>query len=96
MFGVMFGLMFGLTFGVTFGRLLDWFLLGLPARLMGKMVGAGRMTWLPLPGVQRELEVHLGQDWIGGIRDINHLLAYTMQFIPAVQAVNAAFAGSPV
>ena len=45
------------------------------------------MTWLPLPGVQSELEAAPGPGLDRGIGDVNQVLAYTLQFIPAVRAV---------
>jgi hypothetical protein len=110
-FGITIGMVLGRAFGLAFSvasciaacfaagvaasRLLDWILLGLPARLVGKLGWAGRMVWLPLPGVQRELEARLAQDWTAGSQGVNDVLAYTLQFIPAVRAVNAALVASP-
>ena len=92
--GAVIGVVFGVSMGVAVGRLLDWLLLGLPTRLVGKIGGVSRMIWLPLPGVQRDLEARFDQDWLGGIQDVIHVFAYSLQFIPAVKAINAALATS--
>lgn len=47
---------------------------------------------LPLPGVQERLEAWLTRDWVSGLHNANQLLAYTMQFIPVVRAVNGMLA----
>jgi len=42
------------------------------------------------PGLQNLLEEWLDRDWTAGIQNANQLLAYTLQFIPVVKAINAA------
>jgi len=50
---------------------------------------------LPFPGVQQQLEVWLARDWAAGLHNVDQLLAYTLQFIPVVRAVNAALGRLP-
>lgn len=45
-------------------------------------------TVLPLPGLSHRLKSWLRCDWSEGVHNINELLAYSMQIIPAVQALN--------
>ncbi len=45
-------------------------------------------TALPLPGLSRHLKSWLRCEWSEGVRNTNELLAYSMQFIPVVQALN--------
>ena len=101
--GVMFGWVFSGAFGAVFGvamaqpRLLDYLVLALPsgwAWSRGKKL-ISHTTWLPLPGVQKRLEAWLAEDWAAGLASVNELLAYTLQFIPAVRAVNAVLACLP-
>lgn len=53
------------------------------------------MAWFPLPGLQERLEGWLDLDWAAGLRNVNQVLAYSLQFVPAVGAVNAALARLP-
>ena len=52
-------------------------------------------TALPLPGLRRRLKYWLRCDWTAGVHNLNELLAYSMQFIPAVQALNDSLAEQP-
>jgi len=82
---------------VAVGRLLDWLLLFPFFLLSGGhwQYLWNRMIWLPLPSVQSRLEDYLEQDWSTGVYNLNQVLAYTLQFIPAVAAANAVLARSP-
>ncbi len=52
-------------------------------------------TPLPLPGLKRNLKYWLRCDWSNGTHNINELLSYSMQFIPAIQALNESLAEHP-
>ena len=54
-----------------------------------------RVTPLPLPYLAKRLENWLQQDWEIGLDNTNQLLAYTLQFVPVVQAVNKVLAITP-
>ncbi|MBN4007030.1 ATP-binding protein [Nostoc sp. LPT] len=51
-----------------------------------------RITPLPLPNLVWRLQNWLQNDWETGLHNTNELLAYTLQFIPVVQAVNRVLA----
>jgi hypothetical protein len=78
-------------------RLENW-LLGLPFNLRYLKNGSfllPRITIIPLPYLDSRLKNWLLQDWENGIHNVNQLLAYTMQFIPVIQAVNKALEIKP-
>jgi hypothetical protein len=99
--GVAGGVASGVAGGVMLYRLLDYAILALPSAWVWSQGEAwriwhtSRVTFLPLPGVQRQLEDWLAQDWAAGLDNVNELLAYTMQFIPVVRAVNAVLSQLP-
>ena len=47
----------------------------------------GRIVFLPLPGIQKQLEYQLDTNWETGVKNANQLLEYSHQFIPAVKAI---------
>ncbi|MDZ8065639.1 MAG: ATP-binding protein [Nostoc sp. DedQUE08] len=55
-----------------------------------------RITPLPLPNLVWRLQNWLQNDLETGLHNINELLAYTLQFIPVVQAVNRVLAKIPL
>jgi hypothetical protein len=108
-FGVVFGVAGGVAFGVAFGvavgvavlRLPDYLLLALPTwliwsrRTLLQRPWLPRMTVIPIPGLRARLERWLMRDWSAGVHNVNQILAYSLQFIPAVAAVNWALARLP-
>jgi hypothetical protein len=52
-------------------------------------------TILPLPNLRHRLKDWLRCDWSTGVHNINELLAYSMQLIPVVQALNESLAEHP-
>ncbi|MCP4214240.1 MAG: AAA family ATPase [bacterium] len=68
-------------------------------RTMGRGVhqrpNASRVVFLPVPGLQKQMEKWLAVDWDTGLYNINQLLSYTMQFIPLVKAVNKNLSHTP-
>ncbi|QSJ15418.1 ATP-binding protein [Nostoc sp. UHCC 0702] len=54
-----------------------------------------RITFLPLPNLAFNLQNWLQQDWEIGLHNTNQLLAYTLQFIPVVQAVTKVLDNTP-
>ena len=91
-YGVMFGVAHGMMFWVAISHLPSYILTSLAtawARLQGEESIPHPTTPLPLPGVRQRLEAWLEADWEAGVHNVNQVLAYTMQFIPAVGAVNA-------
>ena len=99
--GVAFGVAFGVAYGVGRARLPDYVVLALPSGWAWSQEEergiwrASHVVFLPLPRVQKQLENWLAQNWAAGVHNINQLLAYTLQFVPAVGAVNAALAHLP-
>ncbi|MBR8840055.1 MAG: ATP-binding protein [Stigonema ocellatum SAG 48.90 = DSM 106950] len=95
--GVAFGVAFGVVFGVASLRPESW-LMGLPLNLKSLSNGnwlLSRVTLLPLPRLAWRLQNWLLQDWETGLQIVNQLLAYTLQFVPVVQAVNRVLAITP-
>ncbi|MBY5310423.1 AAA family ATPase [Aphanizomenon flos-aquae CCAP 1446/1C] len=99
---VAFGMVRGVAFGVAFGVAVavaggvatlhpEHWLFGLPFYLYYLRNGSfllPKITILPLPNLDSRLKKWLLHDWDNGIHNVNQLLAYTMQFIPVVKAVN--------
>lgn len=78
-------------------RLENW-LLGLPAVWLNsqrEIRHISHVTLLPIPFLSARIAHWLRQDWQMGLDNINHLLAYTLQFIPVIQAVNKVLAETP-
>ena len=76
-------------------RVLDW-LVSVPWACWWGPRYAGKLVWIPIPGVRRRLEQWLHQDWDIGVHNVNQVLRYTLQAAPAVTAVNTALSRSPV
>jgi len=99
--GASFGLLFILTFFITLYRFLDYTLLLLPGQFICDLSKkkyhwqASRIVLIPLPGLKKQLQKWLEIDWTAGLYNANQLLAYTLQFIPVVKAIDAALARSP-
>ncbi|NMF67511.1 ATP-binding protein, partial [Brasilonema octagenarum UFV-OR1] len=53
------------------------------------------VTPLPLYSLSSRLKIWLRQDWETGLHNANQLLAYTLQFIPVIEAVNQVLAEIP-
>jgi hypothetical protein len=95
--GVAGGVALGLAGGVLILRPENW-LIGLPLNLRSLQNGSWlfpRITPLPLPYLVFRLQNWLQQDWETSLHNTNQLLAYTLQFIPVVQAVNRVLATTP-
>lgn len=89
--------MFGLVISVAILRPESW-LIGLPLNLRSLQNGnwlLPRITPLPLSYLAFRLQNWLQQDWETSLHNINQLLAYTLQFIPVLQAVNWVLAKTP-
>ncbi|MBO3462798.1 AAA family ATPase, partial [Aetokthonos hydrillicola] len=92
-----FGVAFGVAVGVAILRPESW--------VMGSLLNLrflpssswlfSRVTLLRLPYFAKRLQNWLQQDWEAGVHNTNQLLAYTLQFIPVVQAVNRVLAITP-
>ena len=95
--GVAVGVAFGVAFGVALLRLPDYLVTLFPTAWRWSRRGGGlnHVTPLPFPNVQKRLEAWLEADWSAGVHDVNQVLAYTLQFIPAVRAVNRALERMP-
>jgi hypothetical protein len=66
-----------------------------PLQLGNKRFQVSRVTPVPLPFVSHRLANWLRRDWEAGLHNVNQVLAYTLQFIPAVKAVNKVLAETP-
>ncbi|MBE7380523.1 MAG: hypothetical protein F6J95_003810 [Leptolyngbya sp. SIO1E4] len=75
--------------GVAILRLDAW-VLGVIGLLLGqnRYLSYAALTPLTLPQTQKQLRHWLRQDWAAGIQNINQLLAYTYQFLPAIETLN--------
>jgi hypothetical protein len=92
----------GVAVGVAVGVANSFFVLRLDNWLMGLLFRGHfffqrlpRITVLSLPYLSSTIHRWLQQDWETGIYNINQLLAYSLQFIPAITAVNCALAEFP-
>ena len=95
--GAGFGMDYGVAGGVAILRPESW-LIGSPLNLRSLQNGSWlfpRITPLPLPYLAFRLQNWLQQDWETGLHNTNQLLAYTLQFIPVVHAVNQVLAKTP-
>ena len=80
----------GMAFGVAILRPESW-LIGLFFNIRYLQKGSLfflRITSIPLPYLSIQLTKWLQQNWETGLYNANQLLAYTLQFIPVVKAVN--------
>jgi AAA+ ATPase superfamily predicted ATPase len=99
--GVAFGMAFGMAFGVTSGvavvRPERWFLGTLKYLLIDRFSNRFDIsnTPIPIPLLSKQLNKWLRKDWEMGLHNVNQLLAYTLQFIPAIQSVNQVLARTP-
>jgi hypothetical protein len=91
----------GASFCLFFSRLTEYFPFALFAALhqyifkKRRVAQAGRVVFLPLPGVRKQLEKELESDWENGIHNANQVLGYTLQYIPVVKAVKNILDRSP-
>ena len=95
--GVAFVVAFVVAFGVAILRPESW-LIGLSFNIQYLQRGSLlflRVTSIPLPYVSVRLKKWLQQDWEAGLYNANQLLAYTLQFIPVVRAVNQVLTKTP-
>jgi hypothetical protein len=91
------GVTFGLAGGLAILRLENW-LIGSSLNLRSLQNGSWllpRITPLPLPYLAFRLQNWLQQDWETGLHNTNQLLAYTLQFMPVVAAVNRVLVKTP-
>jgi len=95
-FGVVFGVAFSVAFTIAITRLENWFVaLPFSRRLFQNHSWIlPRITLLPLISLSSRLQNWLWQDWETGLHNANQLLAYTLQFIPVVEAVNRVLAAT--
>ena len=95
--GVAYGMALGVAGGVTILRPEAW----LGGTILSVLdpgadrLNLGAATPLPLPHLHRHLSQWLRQDWETGLHNSNQLLAYSMQFIPVIQALNRELARLP-
>jgi len=104
-FGVVGGVSVGVAFGVAVGvavlRLPDYLLLALPTWFIWSRHTVSPRPWLPrvtvipIPGLRARLERWLMHDWSAGVHNVKQILAYSFQFVPAIEAVNRAMARLP-
>ncbi len=106
--GVVFGVAGSVVLGVLFFtlfilillRLFDYVFLGLPCMLYWCSKSSilrlpSRIIFLPLPGIQKQLERWLDLDWSLGLQNANQMLSFSLQFIPVVNAVNTTLEHTP-
>ena len=96
-YGVMEGVAFGIAYSVVILRPENW-LISSPFNVRNfhnSSLLIPHVTPLSVPYLSVRLQNWLQQDWEAGLYNINQLLAYTLQFIPAFQAVNQVLAKTP-
>ena len=86
-------LIFGLTAQIAILRPESW-LFSFPFNfsIRDQTWFSSHTTSIPLPFLSTRLKNWLRQDWDHGLNNISQLLHYTLQFIPAVEAVNQVLA----
>jgi hypothetical protein len=104
-FGIPFSIMGGLSASISLVlagflahlRLESWFLETLKYFLSDKnwQHPQGSVSFIPIPSLSRQFSEWLEKDWQIGLHNINQVLQYTRQFIPAVQAVNYILSKTP-
>ena len=99
--GVAFGVAEGVAEGAAIGvavivasslatfRLPDWLLMA-QFKQLKRVSWWSRMAVVPLPRVQQKIETWLDLAWTDGLANVREVLAYSLQFIPVVRAVEAA------
>ncbi len=89
---VFFSIGLGGTFCLFLPRLPEYLVFAVIASLrryifrISQGAQAGRMVFLPLPGVRYQLEQELNSNWHKGIDSANQILNYTSQYGPVVKA----------
>lgn len=48
-----------------------------------------------MPAFRKRIQAWLEEDWGAGVHNVNQVLAYTLQFVPAVGAANAVLRRMP-
>lgn len=66
-----------------------------PAKKIKCLPHLARNVYLPLPGIQKNLESQLEADWEKGVQNANQLLTFSHQFISVVRAIKAKLEQSP-
>jgi len=88
--------MFYAAFIVAILRLDNWlFGLLIALRLPHRYSHLAHVTLLPIPFLSCQLKNWLRQDWQTGLHNVRELLAFTLQFIPVIQAINQVLAEMP-
>jgi hypothetical protein len=84
---------------LTFLRLENW-LFSLP---LGQKIYSNNLVWhlahvtsIPIPYLSSQLKHWLRHDWEKGIRNAKQIFAYTLQFIPVINALNQVLAEIPL
>jgi AAA+ ATPase superfamily predicted ATPase len=96
-FGVLISMAVGMVFGVALFRPESWFLETVNYLLTNRSSPRFYVcnTFLPIPLLSKQIDRWLKKDWEAGLYNVNQILAYTLQFIPAVESVNLALARTP-
>ncbi|MEM1171665.1 MAG: ATP-binding protein [Cyanobacteria bacterium P01_H01_bin.35] len=95
--GIGFGIGFGIGIGLVIWRLENW-LIGIPLNsisIHNRSFLLPRITPIPLLLLTTRLKSWLRKDWQLGLENINQLLRYSLQFIPAINAINQVLAETP-
>jgi hypothetical protein len=95
--GLGFGVAFTIACAVAIPRLENW-LFCLPFYRhspRNRRWQFSHVTPIPAPYLTARLTNWLRQDWETGLHNINQLITYTLQFIPAIKAINQVLAETP-
>ncbi|MEB3882505.1 AAA family ATPase [Lyngbya sp. CCY1209] len=95
--GLIISVMLGVVISVASLRPENWIICVLP-----NLISIQNRSWLfprissiPLPLLTTRLEISLKQDWEQGLENINRIFQYSLQFFPAIIALNRVLKQTP-
>jgi hypothetical protein len=82
------GIAFSLAFGLAIFRMESWFIGTICYYTRNHCCYLSHVSPIPKLSVTKKIIVWLEKDWENGLHNTDQILAYTLQFIPVLQAVN--------
>jgi AAA ATPase domain len=86
---------FGMAFSMAFLRLESWFLGNILCFSKNYYLHLSHISPIPVASTFKRLTNDLEKDWENSLQNTNQLLAYTLQYIPVLQAINFVLAITP-